>query len=101
MHTHLHTPTLICTLQGVKVEVGLRLGHFSQTPLWRGMGKEVREKREQGCSCMHVWAVCPVQEGGHVCLFLQSPGLEVKGTVILDGATHGCQVWEQFAKERL
>lgn len=63
------------------------------------MGKEVREQSEGGCLHMQVWVVCPAQEGGHVCLFLQSPGLGVKGRAILAGAKHGYQVWEQFAKQ--
>lgn len=94
-HTHAHSSAQ----QGVKVEVGLRLGHFSQPPLWRGMGKEVREQSEQGGLHMYMSTVCPAQEGGHVCPSLQSPGLGLKGRVILAGAKHGYQVWEQFVKE--
>ena len=63
------------------------------------MGKEAREQSERECLHMHTWAMCPAQEGGHVCPFLQSPGLGVNRQVILTGAEHGYQVWEQFAKE--
>lgn len=49
---HAHTHARSNTQQGVKVEVGLFLGHFSQTPIQRGVGKEV--KVSGGLyTCMH------------------------------------------------